>query len=134
MLAANAVDPAHSPIHFVAAAGPSVPVRHPVATVPSTASYRTRRGQVLTAAGIVLASAVAGFGTGFAVSAGRAPDAEAPHAVSLRPVPGEFRLGPGLDQPPGITVRLPSSARPVPGEFRLGPGLDQPPGIVVPLG
>jgi hypothetical protein len=45
-------------------------------------------------------------------------------------MPGEFKLGPGLAQPPGIVV--PTVITRVPGDFVLGPGLNEPPGIVPP--
>jgi hypothetical protein len=54
-------------------------------------------------------------------------------------VPGEFRLGPGNNQAPGIrepqsdvAPRLAMPA-PVPGEFRLGPGNNAAPGLVAPV-
>jgi hypothetical protein len=52
------------------------------------------------------------------------------------PFPGEFRLGPGNQQPPGVVVPLSRGgvADPIPGEFRLGPGNHQPPGVVNPPG
>ncbi|HEX5825961.1 MAG TPA: hypothetical protein VFY23_00450 [Candidatus Limnocylindrales bacterium] len=51
-------------------------------------------------------------------------------------VPGEFRLGPGNNQPPGIREERPEVAPrlavpgAVPGEFRLGPGNNAAPGLV----
>ena len=57
-------------------------------------------------------------------------------SAAAAPVPGEFRRGPGNQQPPGIVIPYTGksiSSGPVPGEFRLGPGNQQPPGIVIPL-
>jgi hypothetical protein len=80
-----------------------------------------------------LALAVAGIaviGTAGVIAASQ------PHSSSMSPVvgpvPGEFRLAPGNQTPPGIVIPLNSQGA-VPGEFRLGPGNATPPGVVVPL-
>src|SRR5512143_1459512 len=125
MFVATPVDPSLSPIRYGGTPGPSVPVRDAVTSAPSDAAYRTQRGHLLTFAGIALAAAVAGFGAGAALSSGSAPDAGGGRAVSVRPVPGEFRLAPGLAQPPGIVVPVSTAGGPARGEFRLGPGLAQ---------
>jgi hypothetical protein len=65
-----------------------------------------------------------------AIRRGSGPE-QVPHAA-----PGEFRLGPGNLQPPGVVIPLAGGSRapgPVRGEFRLGPGNQQPPGVVIPL-
>ena len=52
------------------------------------------------------------------------------------PVRGEFRLGPGNQEPTGYVIPLRQgkvSSDPRPGEFRVGPGNVLPPGVVVPL-
>lgn len=125
MFQTNAFDPVQYPISIVGTAGPASPVR-PVR--PTSASYRTHKGQVLTVAGFVLASAVAGFGLGAAAS--HAPTAPAT-APDLTPVTGEFRLAPGLAQPPGIAFpNIRAVPEPQPGDFRLAPGNQEPPGLV----
>ena len=48
--------------------------------------------------------------------------------VSHDPVPGEFRLGPGNNQAPGVVVRL-GVPEPFPGDFRLSPGNLPPVGL-----
>jgi hypothetical protein len=58
------------------------------------------------------------------IGGGTAKVAPLPRAV--RPVPGEFRLGPGNDPAPGIVVAVPEPAA---GDFRLGPGNEMPPGV-----
>lgn len=104
MFVANPIDPTLSPIRFVGTPGPSVPVRR-VATAPAAASYRTQRGHVVTVAGLVLAAAIAGFGAGHA--AGRTSPVDAGVGrIETGPLPGEFRLAPGLGTPPGIVVAL----------------------------
>ena len=132
MTVASSAQPAPSGIQYLGTSGPAVPVRAPRAAAPSGASAWSKRGRVVTAGGMVLAAAVAGFAIGATLNGGSGATV-APHFRSLDPVPGEFRLGPGLAQPPGITVQVPNAARPMPGEFRLGPGLAQPPGIVTPV-
>lgn len=79
-----------------------------------------------------LALAVAGIAA--LVTAGVIAAAQPNISVSplTGPVPGEFRLAPGNQTPPGIVVPL-NSLGAVPGEFRLGPGNATPPGVVVPL-
>ncbi len=62
------------------------------------------------------------------------PVAKAPAAREIRmpvatPVPGDFRLAPGNDQPQGVVVRL-GVPKPFPGDFRLAPGNNQPQGLV----
>jgi hypothetical protein len=137
MFVANPIEPSHSPIRYVGAPGPAVPVRG-VATVPTSASYRLQGGRLVTMAGLVIAAAVIGFGAGYAANGSSSAGEGAARKIDVRPVPGEFRLAPGLDQPPGVVVPLSGTAGikvgPVPGEFRLAPGLDQPPGVAVPLG
>jgi hypothetical protein len=54
------------------------------------------------------------------------------HEAQIGPVPGEFLLVPGKQQPPGVVIPLDTHGA-VPGEFRLGPGNAMPPGVVVPL-
>jgi len=134
MFAVNPIDSTLSPIRYVGAPGPSVPVRG-TATVPTSSSYRTQRGHLVTMAGLVLAAAVVGFGVGYAANATTAVGSEAPRVTS-GPVAGEFRLGPGLEEAPGIVIPLAGGpqATPMPGEFRLGPGLQEAPGVLVPLG
>jgi hypothetical protein len=82
------------------------------------------------AAALVLAGAIAAGAFRPAVQA--RPAGDCGHGA----VPGEFRLGPGNQQPPGVVVPADRLAHPVaeqvPGEFRLGPGLAEPPGVVVP--
>jgi hypothetical protein len=114
---------------------------------------RHRVGETLrrTLLAIVVAATLIVAAIGFASPA-------RPSAGNGDPVPGEFRLGPGNQQPPGVVntlerrplaetwvpsvppvVALPirddaPSSDPAPGEFRLGPGNQQPPGVVNPLG
>jgi len=86
-------------------------VNHSHPTDPAVALRRRRpspqRGQLGALAAIVLAAAVAAFGAGFvtgnALAQGAAP--KVANAVG-GPRPGEFRLGPGNEQPPGIVVPL----------------------------
>jgi hypothetical protein len=114
-------------ISYVDAPKHFVPVRRP-------ASFRRRSVAVASigALALVVAGAV-GIGV-------NRPSAEATPAAraGYEAAPGEFRLGPGNAQPPGVVVpagNAPTSVSDAaPGEFRLGPGLAQPPGVVVPAG
>ena len=103
----------------------------------TTLQVATHRAAVhLPTGALALAAAIAiGVGAGYGVSQITAPSEAPPITVSwIQPVPGEFVLGPGLAEPPGIVTELWSTAlSPKPGEFRLGPGLAQAPGIQVPL-
>jgi hypothetical protein len=122
MFAANPVDPSRViAISFLEPGGPSVPY-------PRRAGRARPLAVTLVAAG-ALAFAAAAMGGGVAAPAGTTHKVAAPAVTSA--VPGEFRLGPGNNQPPGITVGLPATGGSVPGEFRLGPGNNQPPGITV---
>jgi hypothetical protein len=122
MLAANPVDPARIvSISFTEPDGPS-------------SSYPRRSGRGRPIAATLLAAGVLAFAAG-AMGGGRETASAGGHAVAKAapsvsaPVPGEFRLGPGNNQPPGIKVELHGPAGPMPGEFRLGPGNNQPPGV-----
>ena len=141
MFVANPTDPSLPVIRYIGEPGPSSPVRRQAPSTPRDDARRWRlapsrrgdAGRLQPAAGIVLAAALAAFGAGYGVHAtisGPAAMPRAMHAVSVRPMPGEFRLAPGNLQPPGIMVPVRSSRiRSVPGEFRLAPGNLQPPGV-----
>jgi hypothetical protein len=103
-------------IRYVDPPRDAVPVRRRGRTI--------RRFALGFAAGAVLVAAAIGFAEAARSAPGAARDTD--------PGPGEFRLGLGLQQPPGYVVPLPK--QPVPGEYHLGPGNQQPPGVVVPLG
>jgi hypothetical protein len=75
--------------------------------------------------------AVAGIAIGIA-GLFAAAHAGSPVAPARGPVPGEFRLAPGNEQPLGVVVPLVASGS-VPGEFRLGPGNAMPPGVAGPV-
>ena len=95
---------------------------------PSSASYRVPKGRIAIVAGFVLASAVAGFGLGYAAT--HTTSRSAVVAPDVTPRVGEFRLAPGLQQPPGIAVpNVRPMASPVPGDFRLAPGNLPPEGL-----
>jgi hypothetical protein len=74
-------------------------------------------------------AAIAAIGIAGVIAAAQAGGRVSPAAG---PVPGEFRLAPGNQQPLGVVVPLAGQGA-VPGEFRLGPGNATPPGVVVPL-
>jgi hypothetical protein len=98
--------------------------------VPARSGARARRvatylyrAAVAALVAVTLALVVYGFASAQAPTAGD-------------PVRGEFRLGPGNQQPPGYVIPLRQgkvSSDPQPGEFRVGPGHQRPPGVVVPL-
>ncbi|HET9521338.1 MAG TPA: hypothetical protein VFO73_09860 [Candidatus Limnocylindrales bacterium] len=116
MFVVNPSDPSLSfPIRYVGDPAEAVPVR--------------RRGSRR------LRGAAAALGIAVAIVAGGAVvSGQAARPSAGGPVPGEFRLGPGNQVPPGVVVPLRGSAgAPVPGEFRLAPGNQVPPGVIVPL-
>ena len=130
MLATNPVDPTRSvTIQFLGSAGPAD-------------AFPREDGPHLTAGvGLFAAAAVLAIGVAAAAFAGSsAPVADpavpvtkvpahAPEVVVDHKVPGEFRLAPGNNQPPGVVVRL-GVPSPIPGDFRLAPGNNTPPGLV----
>jgi hypothetical protein len=119
MLVANPVDPSRAiSISVMESSGPSDPY-------PRRSGRARPLAIALVATGALAFAAAAMNGHGAAVPAGTTYKVAAPAAA----VPGEFRLGPGNNQPPGIKVAAPAAA--VPGEFRLGPGNNQPPEITV---
>jgi hypothetical protein len=127
MLFANPVDPSQAVrIHYQSPAG------------PASAYPRDDEGfdgtlKLLAAAALLAVGYVIG---GFAVASVPAPAAVPVEAdggiggrgVSLDPVPGEFRLGPGNDDAPGVIVRIPMPAA-TPSGFQLSPGNRPPVGF-----
>jgi hypothetical protein len=129
-----------------AASPPIAPYRiryvgEPGYTMPVRRQDRTRATVVRATIAVLFAVAVALAGV-MAVRALTAGAAAAP--IDMKPVPGEYRLGPGNQVPPGVVVPLaknPGAAPvewrpslvPAPGEFRLGPGNQAPPGVQIPL-
>ena len=104
-------------IRFDGQVGPSSPVRR------SDEGRFTDPVATLAAASLLTVALVIGaFAT--AQAPAPAPAAKVPGAVA---VPGEFRLAPGNNQPPGMVVPLGPTR--VTGEFRLAPGNNQPPGL-----
>ena len=97
------------------------PVR--VTSRPLRVATRVSRAAIAVLAAATIAFVVFGF-------------ANAQLGSSGDPVRGEFRLGPGNQEPPGYVIPLrqgKASSDPRPGEFRVGPGHQRPPGVVVPL-
>ena len=87
-MVANPIDPS-LPIRYVAEPANAIPV-------PSRASRGRRRGAVA-----VLVAAL------LIVAGGTAASYRGPwNAASTGPFPGEFRLGPGNQVPPGIVIPL----------------------------
>ena len=134
MLFANPVDPSQAiRIHYQSPAGPA-------SAYPRTDEGMDGTLKLLAAAALLAVGYVIG---GFAV-ASVAPVAPTPvevdggiggpvsklggQPVSIDPVPGEFRLGPGNNPAPGVVVRL-GVPKPFPGDFRLSPGNLPPVGI-----
>jgi hypothetical protein len=141
MLTSNPVDPSNRyGIEFTGQPGPA-----------STYPRDDERGlggtvNLIAAAALLVVAYVA---VGFATGSGPAPAAEkvpapAQYAPVATPVPGEFRLGPGNNDAPGLVVERPQIApglyapivvaTPAPGDFRLGPGNNDAPGIVPAVG
>ena len=129
MLATNPVDPNRAvTIQFLGTAGPAE-------AYPREGEPRLTAAVGLAAAASVLAIGVAAaaFAGASAVSDPAAPvakaPARAPEVVVDHRIPGEFRLAPGNNTPPGVVVRL-GVPSPFPGDFRLAPGNNTPPGLV----
>ena len=118
-------------IRYVGEPGDTMPVRR-----PSRARALAARGAI--AVLLAIALALAGALVVRSIAAG---NVAAP--IDMKPVPGEFRLAPGNQVPPGVVVpvaKAPAapaewkpSLVPVRGEFRLAPGNQVPPGIQIPL-
>lgn len=121
MFAANPSDPSLSffTIDYIGAPENAVPNRRPA---------RGRRIAIAVASAAVALGLAAGIAAAIG-SGGSRPSAADDASVAA---PGEFRLAPGNQQPPGVVIPLPKAAvAGVPGEFRLAPGNQQPPGVVV---
>ena len=102
MFVANPIDPSFPTIRYIGTLGPASPYpRHAARAV--TADRRGQRGQLSAVAGVVLAAAA--FGAGF-LGGWSAATPEVGGYTAQRPMPGEFRLGPGNLTPPGIVVPL----------------------------
>jgi hypothetical protein len=127
MLATNPVQPHQiSRLEILGQAGPheAWPRKHESAPFP-VAKFLGLGAGVL-AAYVVVGSIAASAPQPVEAPVGK----QAPAIVvpAMTPAPGEFRLAPGNNQPPGL-VRF-EIADPVPGDFRLAPGNNQPPGMV----
>ena len=108
-------------IQYVDLPRDAMPVR--LASRPRRVATRVSRAAIAVLAAATLALVVFGFA-----------NAQSPGAGG--PVRGEFRLGPGNQEPPGYVIPLRQGkvlSDPRPGEFRVGPGHQRPPGVVVPL-
>ena len=135
MLFSNPVDPSQAiRIHYQSPAGPA-------SAYPRDDEGMDGTLKILAAAALLAIGYVIG---GFAM-ASVTPVAQVPvevdggiggpvsklgggQPVSHEPVPGEFRLGPGNNQAPGVVVRL-GVPEPFPGDFRLSPGNLPPVGL-----
>ena len=108
-------------IQYVDLPRDATPVRF--ASRPRQVATRVSRAAIAVLAAATFAFVVFGFANAQTRSPGD-------------PVRGEFRLGPGNQEPPGYVIPLRQGkvlSDPRPGEFRIGPGHQRPPGVVVPL-
>jgi hypothetical protein len=130
VLASNPVDPSQIiEILYQGPSGPASPYRR-----DDERGVTSGLGMIAAASLLVVGYVVGGFAAAQGPDAGPVTPAQPAAKVPATPivvdqrVPGEFRLGPGNNQPPGV-VRF-TLPEPATGDFRLAPGNLTPGGVV----